>query len=59
MGLVNYNLACIHCLRKNKEEAYDFLRKAVEIEQKYKKDAIEDVDFEWIRNEEGFKQLTS
>jgi len=45
-------------LKKNKEKAYTFLRKAIEIDKKNKKEAIKDADFESIREDEEFKKLT-
>jgi len=55
----HYNIACTYCLRKDKDNAYTFLCKAIELDKKCKRDATQDGDFDLIRDEEKFKQLTS
>lgn len=55
----NYNKACFESLKNKKESSLKFLRKAIKLDEKFKKIAKEDEDFYNIRNSEEFKQLIS
>ena len=53
-----YNLACAESLLGRKEEALQHLRQSVEIDAVYKKNALEDPDFDAIRDEPEFSAIT-
>jgi tetratricopeptide (TPR) repeat protein len=53
-----YNLACAESLLGRKEEALQHLRRSVEIDAVYKKNALEDPDFDAIRDEPEFSAIT-
>lgn len=52
-----YNIACIHCLRGSKDEAYSWLEKAIERGYDDADHLRADDDFKTIRDEERFKGL--
>jgi tetratricopeptide (TPR) repeat protein len=53
-----YNLACAESLLGRKESALRHLRQSVEADESYKKNAIEDPDFDGIRDEPEFSVIT-
>jgi tetratricopeptide (TPR) repeat protein len=53
-----YNLACAESLLGRKEEALQHLRQSVEIDAVYKKNALEDPDFDAIRDDPEFSAIT-
>lgn len=55
-----YNLACLQALsqkEENKIELLNFLKKAIEINSKYKEIAKTDTKFDFVRNDPRFKEL--
>jgi Flp pilus assembly protein TadD len=55
-----FNLACLRSISKkeeNKDEALEYLRKAVELDSKYKAKAKTDPDFDFIRDDPRFKEI--
>ena len=55
-----FNLACLRSISKkeeNKEEAFEFLRKAVELDSKYRDLAKTDADLDFIRDDPRFKDI--
>jgi tetratricopeptide (TPR) repeat protein len=55
---VRYMLAVAHALRGQTSEALDQLRRAVELNPENRMLARQEPDFEPLRNEEAFKQVT-
>jgi tetratricopeptide (TPR) repeat protein len=55
---VLYNLACAESLLGRKEKALQHLRESVETDAVYKKNAIEDPDFDAIRDDPEFSAIT-
>jgi tetratricopeptide (TPR) repeat protein len=53
-----YNLACAESLLGRKESALMHLRQSIEADESYKKNAIEDPDFDAIRDEPEFSAIT-
>lgn len=53
-----YNLACAESLLGRKEDALEHLRQAVEADAVFKKNAIEDPDFDAIRADPEFSAIT-
>jgi tetratricopeptide (TPR) repeat protein len=53
-----YNLACAESLLGRKEDALQHLRQSVEIDAVYKKNALEDPDFDAIRDDPEFSAIT-
>ena len=53
-----YNLACAESLLGRKESALDHLRQSVEAEPDFGKSALEDSDFDAIRDEPEFSAIT-
>jgi len=54
---VAYNVACVESLAGRKEDALDHLRLAVEKSDRLRKLAVDDSDFDAIRDEPAFKEL--
>jgi mannose-6-phosphate isomerase-like protein (cupin superfamily) len=54
---VAYNLACVESLAGRKEDALDHLRMAIERSGRFRDLAVEDSDFDPIREEPAFKEL--
>jgi hypothetical protein len=52
-------MACMHSLNKNYDEALRILEEVIKLNHKWKKRAIEDKDFENLRNDEEFIKITS
>lgn len=55
-----YNLACLRSISRreeNKEEAFENLKKAVEMSSKYKSMAKTDADFDFIRDDARFGEI--
>ncbi len=55
-----FNLACLRSVSRkdeNKEEAFEFLKKAVELDSKCKEDAKTDADFDFIRDDARFAEI--
>ena len=55
-----YNLACLRSLsgkEENKEEAFKFLKKAIELDLIHKEEAKTDSDFDFIRDDPRFKKI--
>ena len=53
-----YNLACAESLLGRKEEALQHLRESVEADAVFKKNALEDPDFDAIRDDPEFSVIT-
>ncbi|TET42953.1 MAG: tetratricopeptide repeat protein, partial [Dehalococcoidia bacterium] len=53
-----YNLACLFSLQRKANEALEYLEKAIKGDEKNRKDAKTDKDFENIRDDPRFKKLT-
>ena len=53
-----YNLACAESLLGRKAEALEHLRQSVEADPAFKKNAVEDPDFDEIRDEPEFSAIT-
>ena len=53
-----YNKACIESLQNNRHKAIEYLRKAINLENKHKETAKADNDFDNIRDSQEFKELT-
>jgi tetratricopeptide (TPR) repeat protein len=53
-----YNLACAESLLGRKEDALEHLRQSVESDAVFKKNAIEDPDFDAIRDDPEFSAIT-
>ena len=53
-----YNLACAESLLGRKEKALQHLRESVETDAVYKKNALEDPDFDAIRDDPEFSVIT-
>jgi tetratricopeptide (TPR) repeat protein len=54
-----YNLACLFSLQNNKEKALSYLQKAISLNSKYKQQAAEDTDFQWLWEDEEFKKMVA
>jgi tetratricopeptide (TPR) repeat protein len=55
-----FNLACLRSLSQkdeNKDEAFEFLRKAIELDSKFKELAKTDTDFDFIRDNPQFSEI--
>lgn len=52
-----YNLACLNSLRKNREETFKYLKKAIEMNSENKSFAKNDADFNFIRDDERFWEI--
>ncbi|MHA1110325.1 MAG: SagB family peptide dehydrogenase [Promethearchaeota archaeon] len=52
-----YNLSCVHATLNNLEESIKWLKKAIEVNPRYREYAKEDEDFTNIRDNEEFKKL--
>jgi len=52
-----YNKACAHSLLEDKNNTLESLKRAIELDSKYKKMAKEDEDFKWLWEDEDFKKL--
>lgn len=55
---IMYNLACAYAKTGENEFAYEYLGKAIELDEKYKEMAIDDEDFESLVDEMDFMDLT-
>jgi tetratricopeptide (TPR) repeat protein len=56
-GIVLYNLACAEVLAGEPAPAYEHLRRAVELEERFRELARRDSDFDPIRDDPRFKNL--
>lgn len=52
-----YNLSCIYSLKKNNNEALQYLKKAIQLNPEIKKKAVQEPDLVDIKNLEEFKKL--
>ncbi len=52
-----YNFACLDSLRNNRDSSFDYLRKAVEMDSKYKSMSKTDSDFDNVRDDERFWEI--
>ena len=50
----HYNLACLEALTKNRDEAIEELRRAIELDPAAKEYAANDSDFDWLRDDPEF-----
>ena len=50
-SIIRYNLACYACVLENLRECMDFLKEAVEGDEKYKLMAVEDEDLKGVRED--------
>jgi mannose-6-phosphate isomerase-like protein (cupin superfamily) len=50
----HYNLACLEALTKNRDEAIEELRRAIELDPAAKEYAATDSDFDWMRDDPEF-----
>lgn len=58
-NMVNYyNRACIYCLKGDKTNALADLKKAIEKNPRFKRNAKTDEDFKNLWEDEDFKRLT-
>lgn len=53
-----YNVSCIRATRKEKDKALEYLRKAISLDVIYKEKAWKDKDFDHLRGEKEFKEIT-
>jgi len=56
----HFNLACVYALKKeegDKSKMLEYLKKAIKLDDKYKKDAKEDEDFKKYLKNPDFKKL--
>ena len=56
-GIVLYNLACVETLVGEPEQALEHLRRAIELEERFRELARTDEDFETIRDRPEFREL--
>lgn len=52
-----YNHACVYSIKREKETVLHSLKKAIEIDVSFKEKAINDKDFEWLRDDEDFQKV--
>jgi len=52
-----YNKACIESLRNNQEKSIKLLKKAIDLDKKYRDMAKTDVDLNNIKDSKEFKEL--
>jgi len=57
-GIVHYNMACYLSLLQQSEMALVHLSKAIEIDSSFRELAIDEPDFDPIRNDPGFREKT-
>ena len=57
-AVVWFNMACTYALMKDKANALEYLRKAIELYPEPKLQAKNDRDFQWLWDDEDFKKLT-
>jgi mannose-6-phosphate isomerase-like protein (cupin superfamily) len=50
----HYNAACFESLTKNKEAAFEHLRRAIELDPQAREYAQTDEDFDWLRDDPGY-----
>jgi quercetin dioxygenase-like cupin family protein len=50
----HFNAACFEALTKNRDAAFDHLRRAIELEPKAAEYAQKDTDFDWLRDDPEF-----
>jgi quercetin dioxygenase-like cupin family protein len=50
----HFNAACYESLTRNKEAAFEHLRRAIELEPKAREYAQKDTDFDWLRDDPEF-----
>jgi tetratricopeptide (TPR) repeat protein len=56
-GIVFYNLACAEVLAGEQDSALDHLRRAIELEQRFREFAVTDEDFEALRDRPEFHEI--
>ncbi len=56
-GILHYNLACYLALEHRAEMSLVHLARAIEIDPGYRRLAADEVDFDGIRNDPGFREL--
>lgn len=56
---VIYCKARVHALLQDSVDALSFLKKAIELDEKFKKDALSENDFVFLKDNEEFKQIIS
>jgi tetratricopeptide (TPR) repeat protein len=56
-GIVLYNLACVETLVGEPDAALEHLRRAIELEERFRERARTDEDFEKIRDRQDFREL--
>lgn len=57
-GLLFYNLACCESLNGDTNEALEHLRRSIELSERFRDYAKDDSDFDAVRDEPAFKELT-
>lgn len=57
-GIAHYNMACYLALLKQSEMALAHLSKAIEIDASYRELALQETDFDPIRDDPGFREKT-
>ena len=50
----HFNAACFESLTKNRDAAFEHLRRAIELNPEAKKYAVKDSDFDWLRDDPEF-----
>jgi tetratricopeptide (TPR) repeat protein len=56
-GIVLYNLACVETLSGDPKAAVEHLRRAIELEERFREFARTEEDFERIRDRQEFREL--
>jgi tetratricopeptide (TPR) repeat protein len=52
-----YNVSCVYAIKKEKDKALEYLKKAISLDQKYREKAKNDNDFNYLRNEKEFVEI--
>jgi hypothetical protein len=56
-GMLFFNLACCESMTGHRTEAFDHLRRAIELAEEFRDAARSDADLDAIRDEPGFREL--
>jgi tetratricopeptide (TPR) repeat protein len=56
-GIVFYNLACAEVLAGEPDSALDHLRRAIELEERFREFAVKDEDFDALRDRPEFQEI--